>query len=68
MARAASALSPAMRTIRPRRVARNAHQSRTATAMPIRNSTLMRSAASTCGTLDQKPNGTAGSCGALGWM
>ncbi|OHV14801.1 hypothetical protein BK022_23750 [Methylorubrum extorquens] len=68
MARAASALSPTTRRIRPALVLRNAHHRNTASAAPARNSTLTRNAAWTCGRSDQKPKGIAGSGGAEGWM
>ena len=68
MARAASALSPTMRTTRPILVLRNAHHRNRLSAAPTRNRTLTRNAAWTCGRSDQNPNGIAGRGGAEGWM
>src|SRR5215831_2965453 len=68
MARAASALSPTMRTTRPARVLANAHHSAAAQATPTKNSALTSSAARSWGDDDQKPSEIDGSIGALGWM
>ena len=56
----------ALRINRPQRVVRKAQYSIGASAMPIRNSTLIRSAARTCGTSLHHPKSIAGSRGAVG--
>ena len=66
MARAASALSPAVRRISPQRVVVSAQTRSGASATPIRNSTLIFSAARTCGTSLHQPKSIAGRIGALG--
>ena len=66
MARAASELSPAVRIRRPQRVERKAQYRMGASATPIRNITLMRSAAWTCGMLLHQPKSIAGKRGAVG--
>ncbi len=66
MARAASELSPAVRINRPQRVVRNAQYKTGASAMPIRNSTLIRSAARTCAISLHQPKSIAGSRAAVG--
>ena len=66
MARAASELSPAVRINKPQRVVRKAQYRIGASATPIRNSTLIRSAARTCAMSLHHPKSIAGSRGAVG--
>ena len=66
IARAASALSPAVRMRRPQRVVLNAQNRIGASTTPNKNSTLMRSAARTCGTSLHQPKSIAGSRAAVG--
>lgn len=68
MARAASVLSPTTRRIRPMRVFLKAQNRKRARAAPMKNSTLILSAAWICGVLDQPPSWIEGSFGATGWM
>ena len=57
-----------MRTIRPKRVLRNAHHSSTASAAPTKNSGLICSADWTAGLSDHRPSCSDGRRGAFGWM
>src|SRR5688572_11440154 len=68
MARAESEESPTTRRISPARVFLNAHHRNTASAAPIRNSTLTFNAACTWLEFDHQPKGIAGRSGADGWM
>src|SRR5271166_946780 len=61
MARAASALSPAVRMIKPQRVVLSAQTRIGASATPIRNNTLTRNAARTCGISLHQPKSIDGS-------
>ncbi len=66
MARAASALSPAVRSTRPQRVLRSAHTRNGANATPIRNRTLIFSASCNWGMAVHQPKSIAGRMLALG--
>src|SRR5258708_10020546 len=68
MARAASELSPTMRTTRPQRVLRKAQARKKASAMPMRNSGFTCSADCSCGSELQSPKEIEGRLGAFGWM
>ena len=68
MARAASAKSPAMRTIMPQRVERSTQTITGANSAPTMNSALILSASRTAAMSLHQPSWSAGSVGACGWM
>src|ERR1700722_11954429 len=68
MARAASELSPTVRSTSPQRVRSSMKPMAGARSNPTTKSALICSAERTSGELDQKPRSMAGSFGALGWM
>ena len=68
MARAASALSPAIRRMSPQRVFLRPHSSTIARAMPMKNIGLMSKAERIAGFSLQLPSGSPGSIAARGSM